>query len=277
MTIARPRTVADALDALAELPRAHLLAGGTDVMVEISFGHRRPDDIVALRRIDELREWRDGDEMVLGAGVTYATMERDLAEALPAIAAAARTVGSPQIRNAGTLGGNVGTASPAGDTLPLLAALDATVTVTGPAGDRTLGLDEFITGPKRTALGHGELIRDVRFPRPQGPQHFLKVGPRNAMVISVACVAVVIDAPRRRIGIGLGSVGPRPLRATAAEALLAGAVDFSALRADADVVNRAAALAAEAAEPITDHRGTAEYRRHCVGVLVRRALQRSLS
>jgi CO/xanthine dehydrogenase FAD-binding subunit len=277
VTIARPRTVADALDALGALPGAQLLAGGTDLMVEINFGRRSPDDIVALRRVAELGAFEVGEQVVLGAGVTYAAVEHDLADELPALAAAARTVGSPQIRNAGTIGGNVGTASPAGDTLPVLAALDASVTLAGPDGDRNLPLDAFITGPKRTAIRPGELIRDVRFRRPRGPQHFLKVGPRNAMVISVACCAVVVDTDRRRLGIGLGSVGPRPLRATAAEDALTPLIDWDALRADREAIQQAAALSAQAAQPITDHRATADYRRHCVGVLVERALTRSLA
>ncbi len=277
MPIARPTTLSDALVALGELPDAHLLAGGTDFMVEVNFGHRRPTSIVAVRRVAELagHSTQDG-HLVMGANVTYTEMERDLAAEMPALAAAARTVGSPQIRNAGTLGGNVGTASPAGDTLPVLAALDAEVVLAGPGGERTLPLTSFLIGPKRTALGAGELIRAVRVPRVEGPQQFLKVGTRNAMVISIACGTVILDVGRRRVRCAFGSVAPTPLRPTEAEDYASGEIDWDSLAAPAGVVERFGEIAAAAAAPITDHRGTAEYRRHAVGVLATRALRRSL-
>jgi CO/xanthine dehydrogenase FAD-binding subunit len=278
MAVLRPRSLREALDALASLPRAHLLAGGTDFMVEVNFGHRRPTEVVALRRVGELRGWEPDDgELVLRANLTYAQMERDLAGALPALAAAARTVGSPQIRNAGTLGGNLGTASPAGDTLPLLAALDARVTLAGTDGEHSLPLDAFVTGPKRTARRAGELITGVRLRRVAGPQHFLKVGVRNAMVISIACAAVVLDTDARRVRIGLGAVAAVPLRPTEAEDFISGEIDWPAMRVDAGAPRRCGELAAAAARPITDHRGTAEYRRHAVRVMVERGLTRSLS
>jgi CO/xanthine dehydrogenase FAD-binding subunit len=277
MTVARPRTLAEALGALEATPDAHLLAGGTDFMVEVNFGHRRPTDIVALRRVVELQghEHADG-HVTLGAMLTYAEIEADLAEDFPALAAAGRTVGSPQIRNAGTIGGNVGTASPAGDTLPLLVALDAEVDLAGPEGTRTVALDEFITGPKRTDRRPGEIITRVRVPRVTGPQQFLKIGTRNAMVISIACLALVLDLDARRVRCGLGSVGPRPLRPRAAEDFLSGEIDWDGPRAAPGAVRRFAELVAEACTPITDQRGTAEYRRHAAGVLARRAVERSL-
>jgi CO/xanthine dehydrogenase FAD-binding subunit len=159
---------------------------------------------------------------------------------------ASRTVGSPQIRNAGTVGGNVGTASPAGDSLPWLLALDAEVVLTSVAGERTLPLEEFITGPKRTARREDEIIRCVRVPRVAGPQHTAKVGTRNAMVISVVSLAMIVDTDARRVRVGLGSVGPRPLRPTAAEDLVSDALDWDALTCDDDGV---AAFAAPAPRP----------------------------
>ena len=165
--------------------------------------------------------------LVLGAGLTYtALMSGRLAERLPALAAASRTVGSPQIRNAGTLGGNLGTASPAGDTLPVLAALDATVDLVSSSGERSLRLEEFITGPKRTARRSDELIASVRFPAPDGPQQFLKVGTRNAMVIAAVSLAAIVDRPTRSIRLALGAVGPTPIRAHDAEAWLADRLDW---------------------------------------------------
>lgn len=279
MTVVRPRSLAEALDALASEPEAHLLAGGTDFMVEVNFGHRRPESVVALRRVEELAGWerRDG-EIVLRAGLTYTEMEREpeLVAALPALAAAARTVGSPQIRNAGTLGGNLGTASPAGDTLPLLAALDARVVLAGPKGDRVVPLDEFVVGVKQTAIAPGEIIREVVMPAVEGPQQFLKVGTRNAMVISVAGCAVVVDTASRWVRCGLGSVGPVPIRPVEAEQFVSGAIDWDLLTAADDAIERFGELAAAASRPITDHRSTAEYRRHAVKVIATRALRRSL-
>jgi CO/xanthine dehydrogenase FAD-binding subunit len=287
VTVAVPRTIDDAVAALAELPDAQVLAGGTDFMVEVNFGHRRPTDVVALRRVDELRTWSvDGTSGVLRicAGVTYAEMQQPpLAELVPALAQAARTVGSPQIRNAGTIGGNLATASPAGDTLPVLAALDATVVVAGPGGARrTLPWHEFLVGPKRNALEPGELVVAVEIPPVRGPQEFLKVGTRNAMVISVASVAVVRDIDAGTVRCALGSVGPTVIRTGDAEAWLAtsGAFgEFGSLRI-AEVTESVGVefgrRVAAAARPIDDHRSTADYRRHAVEVCARRALERVL-
>jgi CO/xanthine dehydrogenase FAD-binding subunit len=189
---------------------------------------------------------------------------------------ASRTVGSPQIRNAGTVGGNVGTASPAGDALPWLLALDAEVVLASTEGERSLPLADFITGPKRTDRRDTELIRCVRVPRVPGPQHTAKVGTRNAMVISVVSLAMVIDTAARRVRVGMGSVGPRPLRPTAAEDLASDALDWDALTCGDDAVAAFAAACRDAATPIDDHRSTADYRRHAIGVLAARTLRRCL-
>jgi CO/xanthine dehydrogenase FAD-binding subunit len=276
--VARPTTLSGVFDALDELPDAHLLAGGTDLMVEVNFGHRRPPSVVALRRVEELRGYQVlDDEVVLGSGVTWAEVEHDLAGVLPGLAAAARTVGSPQMRNAGTVGGNIGTASPAGDGLPVLGALDATVVLARRDGERRLPLAEVITGVKQTVIEPGEVIRQIRVPRLDGPQQFLKVGTRNAMVISIVVCGLAVDRAGRSVRLGLGSVAPRPLRATAAEAFIAGAIDWDRLTAPADAVARFGELAREATDPISDQRGTAAFRRHAVGVVATRALQRSLA
>jgi CO/xanthine dehydrogenase FAD-binding subunit len=278
MLVARPTTLAAVFDALDELPDAHLLAGGTDLMVEVNFGHRRPPAVVGLRRVEELSGYDVlDDEVVLRAGVTWTEVENDLADVLPGLAAAARTVGSPQMRNAGTVGGNVGTASPAGDGLPVLGAMDATVVLASRGGERRLPLAEFITGVKRTAIQPGEVIREVRVPRLDGPQQFLKVGTRNAMVISIVVCGLVVDRAGRSVRLGLGSVAPRPLRATAAEEFIAGEIDWDAMTAPPDAVARFGELARDAATPISDQRGTAEFRRHAVGVVATRALKRSLA
>ncbi len=277
MRVALPASLDQAVEALAEMPDAQLLAGGTDFCVEVNFGHRRPAAVVALRRVEELRGWHAGDsEVWIGAGVTYTTMANELAGVLPALAAAARTVGSPQIRNAGTLGGNVATASPAGDTLPLLAALDARIALRGPAGEREVPLEELITGVKRTGIAGDEVVVAATVRRVRGPQEFLKVGTRNAMVIAIASAAVVVDPEREEVRCALGSVGPLPVRARRAEEVVAEAMDWDRLEAPDAAVRRFAELAAEAAAPITDHRGTAEYRRQAVSVIAQRGLRRCL-
>ena len=187
-------------------------------------------------------------------------------------------MGSPQIRNAATLGGNLATASPAGDTLPVLAALDAEVELRSVDGTRRLALDEFVVGVKANALVPGELIVAIRVPVLDGPQEFLKVGTRNAMVIAVTSLALVVDQPGRTVRVALGSVAPVPVRAVEAEVLAAERLDFDGLTApDADLVDRFADLVADAARPIDDHRSSAAYRRHAVGVLARRALARAFS
>jgi CO/xanthine dehydrogenase FAD-binding subunit len=277
MSVVRPHSLDEALEALAGTPDAHVLAGGTDFMVEVNFGHRRPRHIVALRRIGELQGWRASNgSFDLGALLTYRQIERELAGRLPAFAAAARTVGSPQIRNAGTVGGNIGTASPAGDALPLLVALDAQVVCASAGGERTVALTDFITGPKQTDRRPGELITRIRFDGVRGPQHFLKIGPRNAMAISVACLALVLDIDRRAVRVGMGSVGPRPTRPAEAEAYIAGEIDWDAGSVAPRATEQFGQMIAGWAAPITDHRGTAEYRRHAVSVLARRALARAL-
>jgi CO/xanthine dehydrogenase FAD-binding subunit len=274
-----PTTLDAALGALAAEPDAHVLAGGTDLMVEVNYGHRRPAGIVAVGRIAELRGWsREADgTMRIGATTTYTDLlSPELAEVAPALAAASRTVGSPQIRNAGTIGGNLATASPAGDTLPVLAALDAEVEIASTGGRRRLPVLDLITGPKRTALVPGELIVAVRLAAaaPGDVQEYLKVGTRNAMVISVAGLALIFEPRNHRVRVALGSVGPGPLRAAEAEAWAAGHIDWEGRTADTRAFGN---LVAAAARPIDDHRSTADYRRHAIGVLATRALSRSLA
>lgn len=277
MSVLRPTSLAEVIDALSTTPDAHLLAGGTDFMVEVNFGHRRPHRIVALRRVGELRGWRrDSVVWDLGAMVTYRQVERELAGELPAMAAAARTVGSPQIRNAGTVGGNIATASPAGDMLPLLVSLDARVVCDGPDGRRIVPLCEFVAGPKQTDRRDGEVIVRVRFDRCAGPQHFLKIGPRNAMAISTVSLALVADTDARRIRVGFGSAAPRPRRPDEAEAFASDAVGWDTGSVSPDDVRTFGDMVAAATSPITDHRGTAEYRTYAVGVLARRALGRAV-
>ena len=219
----------------------------------------------------ELDAWSEHDGgLRIGASVSYTRLIADLGDRLPGLAIASRTVGSPQIRNRGTLGGNLGTASPAGDGLPPLYAMDAEVEVASVRGARRLPVAEFVTGPKRTALEPDELIAAVHVPAAAGPQQFAKIGTRNAMVIAVCSVALCLWEDERRVAVCIGSSGPTPLRAPDAEAF-AGTLDWGAPLPD-----RAAArfgeLVRDAAQPIDDVRGTAAYRRHALAVLARRTL-----
>ena len=282
MPVHLPDTVDAAVAQLAEDPTATVLAGGTDLMVEVNDGHRRPDrTVVVVNRIAELRSWRRNaveQTVTIGAAVSYREMETGpLADLLPALAQAARTVGSPQIRNAGTLGGNLGTCSPAGDGLPVLAALDAIVELAGPRGRRTLPVTEFMVGVKRTGLEPGEMIVSITLPIIHGWQGYAKVGVRNAMVIAVASACVVLDRDHDRVGVALGSVGPTILRCPSAEEHLAAAIDWTTFAVGSGDLDRFGELVASESRPITDHRSTAEYRRHAVGVLARRLVRRASS
>ncbi|MGH9303425.1 MAG: FAD binding domain-containing protein [Acidimicrobiales bacterium] len=279
MAVTLPGSLEELVTALSHTPEADVLAGGTDLMVEVNFGRHHPGDVVSVSRVPELKGWhREGSEVVLGAALTYTEMmEPELAGLLPALCQAARTVGSPQIRNAGTIGGNLATGSPAGDTLPVLAALCAKVVLDSKDGRRQLPLHEFSLGVKRTALLPGEVVSSVKVPLTESRQEFLKVGTRNAMVIAVCSVALVVDSEHRQVRVGLGSVGPVALRAPEAETLATEAIDWETgmLTGGKEVLGRFEELVAAAARPIDDHRSTARYRRHAVGVCARRALERA--
>jgi len=286
MNVVSARSLDEVLHALEPDDPPELLAGGTDFMVEVNFGRRRPSAVLALGRVPELRGWSPeaaddgvGGSLWVGAGTTYRELlGPELARRAPVLAYAARTVGSPQIRNAGTVGGNLGTASPAGDLLPPLLALGAVVELASSAGTRRVSVEDFLVGPKRTSLGAGEVITGVRFEAADGPQDFLKVGTRNAMVIAVASVATVVDWRTGRLRLALGSVGPTAMRAREAERLAEARLDVEGRRlsgGEAGLIEIADA-AAEAARPIDDHRSSAEYRRHAVRVGVARSLRRIL-
>jgi CO/xanthine dehydrogenase FAD-binding subunit len=278
MEFLQPRSLPDALAIKAERPEAVPIAGGTDVMVELNFDRRRPEAILDLTRVPELAAWDRSDGGVrVGAGVTYTRAIAELAGDLPGLAIAARTVGSPQIRNRGTIGGNLGSASPAGDCHPPLLAVGAEVEVASVGGARRVPIDEFFTGPKQSALEPDELICAVHLSAATGPQQFAKIGTRNAMVIAVCSFGLALDPPGGRVGTGIGSAGPTPLRALAAERFLQGMLSSEGLWGSRGPLEEAAVarfgdLVAEAARPIDDVRGTAAYRAHALGVLARRTL-----
>jgi CO/xanthine dehydrogenase FAD-binding subunit len=258
-----PHTLEEALALKAERPEARPIQGGTDLMVELNFDRARPEAILNLTEVVELRGFaRENGKLRLGAGLTYTeAMAAEVAEALPALAEASRTVGSPQIRNRGTIGGNLGTASPAGDALPPLLVESAGVEVASVRGECVLPLAQFLVGPKQNVLAEDELIVAVRVTPSGDRQTFMKVGPRNAMVIAVCSLAVAVDRERGEVRAAYGSAGPVP-------ALVTGPLDERA-----EFPERIA----EAAQPIDDVRGTAKYRRHALRVLAARALDRVLT
>ncbi len=274
MNFLQPSTWAEALAMKAAHPEAVPIAGGTDVMVEINLDHNRPQTVMDLTRVADLVEWATEDGLVrVGAGVTYARIIDELGDRIPGLAMASRTVGSPQIRNRGTVGGNLGTASPAGDAHPPLLAADALVELASASGTRRVPVREFFTGPKRNAARNDELIAAFLVEPATGPQTFSKVGTRNAMVIAVCSFALALDAGRRRVLTGIGSAGPTPLPAREAERFLEGELDWDNRQPPSHaVVSRFGELVAAAAKPIDDVRGTAAYRRHGLSVMARRSL-----
>jgi CO/xanthine dehydrogenase FAD-binding subunit len=298
MEFLQPGSLAEALAAKAATPDALPIAGGTDVMVELNFARRRPETLLDLGRVRELAGWTaEGGRLRVGAGVTYAdlTGERSggsadgreigsggrdgdgLGRLLPGLAMAARTVGSPQIRNRGTVGGNLGSASPAGDCHPSLLAAGSEVEVASVRGTRLIPIDLFFTGVKRSALAPDELITAVWISPPSGPEQFAKIGTRNAMVIAVVAFGLALHPDRQEVGTGIGSAAPTPVRASEAEAFLAGALAGLGLWESREVlpssvVAEFGSLVSAAARPIDDVRGTAAYRRHALGVLARRTL-----
>ena len=257
MDVLTPRSLEEALRLKAERPGAAPIQGGTDVMVDLNFDRERPSLLLNLNEVAELGGWsRENGTIRLGAALTYSeAMESPLADALPALAEASRTVGGPQIRNRATVGGNLGTASPAGDALPPLLIADAVVELASVRGVRTMALTEFLTGPKTNALAADELITGVHVRADAGAQTFMK-----AMVISVVSLALGVDEERGELRAAYGSAGPVPLLVTAP----VGERETFAERV------------AAAASPIDDIRGSAAYRRHALKVLTTRAVDRCL-
>jgi CO/xanthine dehydrogenase FAD-binding subunit len=270
-----PDSWREALEVKAAHPDAAPIFGGTDVMVDLNFDRERPGVVLDLTRVPELGGWQEVDgHLRVGAGVTYTRIIAELGDELPGLAMASRTVGSPQIRNRGTVGGNLGTASPAGDALPPLYASDAEVELASTGGTRCVPVAEFITGPKRNAMEPDELIAAFRIPRAEGPQQYSKIGTRNAMVIAVCAFGLALHPEQRKVGTCLGSAAPTPVRAREAEEFIEGVLEWDSGEEIGDsALRRFGELVGEAASPISDVRGSAAYRTHAVGVLARRTLK----
>jgi CO/xanthine dehydrogenase FAD-binding subunit len=269
-----PRSLAEALALRAAHPDAVPVAGGTDLMVAVNFGRARPAAFLDLSRVQELKSWRrENGSVFVGAGMTFARIGRELGEFRPLVEAA-RSVGSPQIRSRATIGGNIGTASPAGDAIPVLAAYDATVVVGSTQETRRERWDAFFVGPKQTTLAPDEIVLGVEWQAADGPGSFAKIGTRNAMVIAIAGLCLQLDLRAHTVRLALGSVAPTVVRAPDAEAFAADAIawDEPGRELPEETVSEFGRLAAVAARPIDDVRGSAAYRRHVVEVLARRAL-----
>ncbi len=280
MTVVVPQTLREALVFSSANPSAQIIQGGTDLMVEINFNHRKPTDVIALRRVDEIRGYTysaDGSKVVIGSGMPYQKMEHgEIAELFPALAQAARTVGSPQIRAAGSIGGNLGTCSPAGDALPVLSALDAVVNLRTETTSRDVAIHDFMIGVKKNTRLPGEIIVSVTLPIIKGWQGYAKVGVRNAMVISVASCCLVIDRNLGAIKVALGAVGPTIIRCRETEQWLAAQIDLKNIQsASPNLLKEFGERIAAESKPIDDHRSTATYRRHAVATLSRRLLIRA--
>ena len=278
MEFIQPLNLSEALEAKGAHPHAVPIRGGTDVMVELNFARSRPDAVLDLSRVGELEEWGPEDGLLrVGAGVSYTRIIEEIGDRLPGLAMASRMVGSPQIRNRGTVGGNLGTASPAGDALPPLYASEAEVEVVSTEGRRRIPVADFISGPKENLLSPNELISAFYIARADGPQQYSKIGTRNAMVIAVCAFGLALSPGRRKVGTCVGSAGPTPIRAAEAERFIGGVLEEGGFWESRGVIpeallRRFGELAAGAARPIDDVRGTAEYRRRSVGVLARRTL-----
>ena len=279
MTVIVAKELNTALAALREHHDARLIQGGTDLMVEINFNHVKPTTMISLRDVASLRTIRRDQTgtLSIGSGVPYSVIEGEpVLSEIPALAQAARTVGSPQIRAAGSLGGNLGTCSPAGDTLPVMFALDAMIHLNTLDSTRVVSIHDFMTGVKRSVRQHDEIITSIDFPIINGWQGYSKVGVRNAMVISVASACLVADHENANVRIALGSVGPTIIRCREAEAWLKSSQDLSAGQSiSLDVANEFGRRASGESSPIDDHRSTAQYRRHAISVLASRLLRKA--
>ena len=274
-----PRTLDEALELRAAHPKAVPVAGGTDLMVAVNFGRARPPALLDLSRVEELRGWRREDGRVhLGAGTTFARIALELRAFRPLVEAA-RSVGSPQIRNRATIGGNVCTASPAGDAIPVLAAYGAEIVLASSARERRVPWNEFFVGPKRTTLEPDELVVGLEWREIAGPGSFAKVGTRNAMVIAIAGVCLQLEPESRAVRLALGSDAPTVVRAPKAEEYAASAISWDDPERPlaASDVSEFGRLAAAGASPIDDVRGSAAYRRRAVDVLAQRMLQWTLA
>jgi CO/xanthine dehydrogenase FAD-binding subunit len=269
-----PATVDEALLALkgASDGETVVLAGGTDLLIDLDEGRVHPRRVVSLRRLPwRTLDW-NGDTLTVGSTLPLRSLEDDpeVRRRHPGLHQAVRAVGSVALRHRATLGGNLGRSAPASDLVPVLLALDAEVDLVGPNGERRLTVDEFVAGSRRTRLAPGELVRSVRFPEPR-PSAYLWQRVRPANDISQVAVAVAYSPSHRAWRVAVGGVDPRAQLLPEAAEALGGASPTGA------AVERAVRSAAERTTFATDRRASAEYRQHLVGTLLARAVRQSLA
>ncbi|HTM48889.1 MAG TPA: xanthine dehydrogenase family protein subunit M [Bryobacteraceae bacterium] len=276
---AAPSSLGEAGSLLAGNPGALLLAGGTDLIVQLRAGRKTTGLVIDLKKIPELNEVRHdhASGLTFGAAVPCYRLYRDsaVAKAYPALADVAALIGGIQIQGRASIGGNLCNAAPSADAVPLLIALKAACRIIGPSGERELAVEDFCAAPGKNTLQPGELLVSLRVPppAPRSGSHYLRFIPRNEMDIAVAGAGVSVTLDNgafRSARIALSSVAPTPLFVREAGEWLAGKP------ANEDSVRRAAEMAKDAARPITDMRGTADYRKHLCAVLTRRALEAAL-
>jgi CO/xanthine dehydrogenase FAD-binding subunit len=273
--VIQPRTLEQALQARRDAPEAVVVAGGTEVMPLRNRGER-PGPLLDLSRVAELRAVEAGTADRLGAGVTYTRLLDELGERLPLLAAAARTIASRQVRNRATIGGALAIADPSADILAAFAAAGAEVELASASGVRRLPVTSFLIGPYACDLGPDELVTAVSVPRAAGPAAYAKLGARNAMARAACAVAVVLHLSRRAAGVGVAACAPTPIRADAAERLVADEAPWDEPgELDPGWLARFGGLVAAETSPRSDGRGSVEYKRHAAAVLAGRALARA--
>jgi len=274
-----PRSLEEALQMLSHRPEAIPLAGGTDLLVQVQGGQRRVAALLSLKRVPEVHLYAGNGQLALGAAVTVGQIAADpqVERHYTALALGAGLIGSVQVRNVATVGGNLCNAAPSADTAPPLLVLGAQVVIVGSQGERTLPLESFFLAPGQTVLRPGELLKEIIVPGPAecSGSFYVRHTPRARMDIAVVGVAAAITLGDGDViveaRLALGAVAPVPLRALRAEALLTGHV------LDDELLRAAGAAAAQEAQPIDDLRASAEYRRHLVDVLTRRSLRGALA
>jgi len=277
---ARPYSIGEAVQLLSGAgDKARVLAGGTDLLVQLRADRKQAELVVDVKRIPEMNEIRYQPEkgLELGAAVPCYQIYRNplLKEKYPALVDVASIIGGTQIQGRASIGGNLCNAAPSADSIPLLIALGVRCRIAGVDGEREVPVEQFCTGPGRSILKPGELLVSLQFPPPAPGKGacYIRFIPRNEMDIAVAGAGVGVELDNgliRSARIALASVAPIPLYVPEAGAALAGSP------ASDDAIQRAADIAKEAAKPITDMRGTVDYRRHLCGVLVRRALHAAI-
>jgi len=273
---ATPASVAEAIGLLKAHPGARVLAGGTDLIVQLRAGRKETDLVIDLKHIPELNaiEYDAARGLTIGASVACYRIYRDpvVARAYPALVELASLIGGTQIQGRASLGGNLCNAAPSADSVPLLIAMRAMCRIAGPGGAREIAVEDFCTAPGRSVLQAGELLVSLHLPPPvpHSGARYLRFIPRNEMDIAVAGVGVEVvldDGKFRSARVALAAVAPTPLFVREAGDALAGQP------VNETTIARAAEIARAGAKPITDMRGTADYRRHLCGVLTRRALE----